>query len=102
VVALTPRITIRADRARTSRAAGQPRVTPNADRPIPRPAATLPGGEFGEIWVAQARRTCAATGATRRPPHRRSRRAAAADGRGWFRTGDAGYLRDGYLFIHDA
>ncbi len=23
------------------------------------------------------------------------------DGRGWFRTGDAGYLRDGYLFIHD-
>ncbi|MFV0525619.1 MAG: long-chain-fatty-acid--CoA ligase [Acidimicrobiales bacterium] len=23
------------------------------------------------------------------------------DGRGWFRTGDAGYLRDGHLFIHD-
>ncbi|MEM9654183.1 MAG: long-chain-fatty-acid--CoA ligase [Actinomycetota bacterium] len=23
------------------------------------------------------------------------------DGRGWFRTGDAGYLRDGYLYIHD-
>ncbi|MEJ2175043.1 MAG: long-chain-fatty-acid--CoA ligase [bacterium] len=24
-----------------------------------------------------------------------------ASGWGWFRTGDAGYLRDGYLFIHD-
>jgi long-chain acyl-CoA synthetase len=24
-----------------------------------------------------------------------------ASGRGWFRTGDAGYLRDGYLYIHD-
>jgi long-chain acyl-CoA synthetase len=24
-----------------------------------------------------------------------------ADGIGWFRSGDAGYLKDGYLFIHD-
>jgi len=23
------------------------------------------------------------------------------DGMGWFRSGDAGYLRDGYLFLHD-
>ena len=23
------------------------------------------------------------------------------DGKGWLRTGDAGYLRDGYLYIHD-
>ena len=23
------------------------------------------------------------------------------DGRGWFRTGDAGYISDGFLFIHD-
>src|SRR5262245_62487916 len=24
-----------------------------------------------------------------------------ADGRGWLRTGDAGYVRDGYVFVHD-
>jgi acyl-CoA synthetase (AMP-forming)/AMP-acid ligase II len=24
-----------------------------------------------------------------------------ADGLGWFRSGDAGYLRDGYLYLHD-
>jgi acyl-CoA synthetase (AMP-forming)/AMP-acid ligase II len=23
------------------------------------------------------------------------------DGMGWFRSGDAGYLKDGYLFLHD-
>jgi len=27
--------------------------------------------------------------------------ARGADGLGWFRSGDAGYLRDGYLFLHD-
>jgi fatty-acyl-CoA synthase len=25
----------------------------------------------------------------------------ASDGMGWFRSGDAGYLRDGYLYLHD-
>ncbi|HAT26968.1 MAG TPA: hypothetical protein DCS89_08145, partial [Gammaproteobacteria bacterium] len=27
--------------------------------------------------------------------------AAAIDNEGWFRSGDAGYMKDGYLFIHD-
>jgi long-chain acyl-CoA synthetase len=60
----------------------------------------LPDGEVGEIWVRSAQNM---KGYWRNPeataecfPEGR-----AADGRGWFRTGDAGYLRDGYLFIHD-
>jgi long-chain acyl-CoA synthetase len=60
----------------------------------------LPDGEVGEIWVRGCQnmkgywRNPAAT-AQAFPEGR------GADGRGWLRTGDAGYLRDGYLFIHD-
>jgi long-chain acyl-CoA synthetase len=60
----------------------------------------LADGEVGEIWVRSAQNM---KGYWRNPdataecyPEGRG-----ADGRGWFRTGDAGYLRDGYLFIHD-
>ncbi len=55
--------------------------------------ADLPDGEVGEIWVKSAQNM---KGYWRNP-------AATADAfvEGWFRTGDAGYLRDGYLFIHD-
>jgi long-chain acyl-CoA synthetase len=60
----------------------------------------LPDGEVGEIWVWSAQNM---KGYWRDPeataesyPEGRS-----DDGIGWFRTGDAGYLRDGYVFIHD-
>ncbi len=60
----------------------------------------LGDGEVGEIWVRSAQNM---KGYWRNPeataqcfPEGRG-----ADGRGWFRTGDAGYLRDGYLYIHD-
>jgi long-chain acyl-CoA synthetase len=60
----------------------------------------LPDGEVGEIWVKSAQNM---KGYWRNPeataecfPEGRG-----ADGRGWFRTGDAGYLRGGYVFIHD-
>jgi len=60
----------------------------------------LPDGEVGEIWTKSSQNM---RGYWRNPeataqcfPEGRGE-----DGRGWFRTGDAGYLRDGYLYIHD-
>jgi acyl-CoA synthetase (AMP-forming)/AMP-acid ligase II len=60
----------------------------------------LPDGEVGEIWAKSVQNM---KGYWKNPeataeayPEGRD-----ADGRGWFRTGDAGYLRDGYLYIHD-
>ena len=57
-------------------------------------------GEVGEIWVRSAQNMKAYwhnDAATREAfPEGRG-----GDGRGWFRTGDAGYLEDGYVFIHD-
>ncbi len=57
-------------------------------------------GEVGEIWSRSPQNM---KGYWRNPeataevyPEGRD-----ASGLGWFRTGDAGYLRDGYLFIHD-
>lgn len=60
----------------------------------------LPDGEVGEVWCRSSQNmlgywsneqaTAEAFPEGRDP-----------EGRGWFRTGDAGYLRDGYLFIHD-
>ncbi len=56
-------------------------------------------GEVGEVWIRTAQNMksywadAQATGQAfvdRRP-----------DGLGWFRSGDAGYLREGYLYLHD-
>jgi long-chain acyl-CoA synthetase len=57
-------------------------------------------GEVGEIWIKSAQnmrgywKNDAAT-AEAYPEGR------DADGRGWFRTGDAGYLQDDFVFMHD-
>ncbi len=59
-----------------------------------------PDGEVGEIWcrtVQNMKGYWADEEATAQAfPEGRDE-----DGRGWFRTGDAGYLKDGFLFIHD-
>ncbi len=56
-------------------------------------------GEVGEVWIRSAQNMKSywanpkATGEAfvgRRP-----------DGLGWFRSGDAGFLREGYLYLHD-
>jgi acyl-CoA synthetase (AMP-forming)/AMP-acid ligase II len=60
----------------------------------------LPDGEVGEVWCWSQQnmrgywRNDEATRAVY--PEGRD-----ASGLGWFRTGDAGYLREGYLYIHD-
>ena len=57
-------------------------------------------GEVGEIWTRSHQNLkayFADEGATAEAyPEGRD-----ADGLGWFKTGDAGYLKDGYLYIHD-
>ncbi|MDP9900919.1 long-chain-fatty-acid--CoA ligase [Variovorax ginsengisoli] len=59
----------------------------------------LPDGEVGEIWIESDRNL---------KEYWRNPQATAAaypEGRntngGWFRSGDGGYLKDGYLFIND-
>lgn len=50
-------------------------------------------GQVGEVWVKSAQ---VMKGYWKNPGATRD---AIVDG--WFRTGDAGYLREGYLYIHD-
>ena len=57
-------------------------------------------GEVGEVWIRSHQNMKAYFG------NPEATEAAFPEGRdaqglGWLRTGDAGYLRDGYLYIHD-
>ncbi len=86
-------------RANLLRSAGKP--VPGVELRIVDDAGNdLPAGEVGEIWV----RTAQNLKAYWRNP--KATDDAFPDGRdreglGWFRTGDAGYIEDEYLFIHD-
>ena len=60
----------------------------------------LPDGEVGEIWCRTIQ-NMKGYWANEEETAEAFPEGRDADGRGWFRTGDAGYLRDGYLFIHD-
>lgn len=59
----------------------------------------LPEGEIGEVWIYAPQNML---GYWR---NEKATREAYPEGKengiGWFRSGDAGYLRDGYLFIQD-
>jgi acyl-CoA synthetase (AMP-forming)/AMP-acid ligase II len=54
----------------------------------------VPEGAVGEIWV---RSGAVMLGYWNNP----AATSEAVDGDGWFRTGDAAYLQDGFLFLHD-
>jgi len=87
-------------RARLLRSAGTPWGDVEIRIVDPSTSRDLREGEVGEIWSRSAQNM---KGYWRNPeataqayPEGRD-----ANGLGWFRTGDAGYLQDGYLFIHD-
>jgi long-chain acyl-CoA synthetase len=81
-------------RAHLLRSCGRP-VPPNRIRVVnPESGDDVAEGEVGEIWVQ---------GRQNMKGYWRNAEATAAtiDGEGWLRTGDAGYFREGYLYIHD-
>lgn len=81
------------DRAHLLRAAGRPWGDVQLRIVDPESGSDLPDGEVGEVWVRSAQ---VMKGYWKNP---QATRDVIVDG--WFRTGDAGYLRDGYLYIHD-
>jgi long-chain acyl-CoA synthetase len=54
----------------------------------------VPDGEVGELWIRSIQ---VMKGYWNNP----QATAESIDEDGWFRSGDAGYYRDGYLFLHD-
>jgi long-chain acyl-CoA synthetase len=54
----------------------------------------VPDGEVGELWVKSVQ---VMKGYWNKPEE--TAKAITADG--WFRTGDAGYWKDGFLYLHD-
>ncbi|MEZ5649456.1 MAG: long-chain-fatty-acid--CoA ligase [Burkholderiaceae bacterium] len=58
----------------------------------------LPDGQVGEVWIRTEQNMI---GYWNRPEATAEALVPTPDGPPWFRSGDAGYLQDGYLFIHD-
>jgi long-chain acyl-CoA synthetase len=81
-------------RAHLLRSCGRP-VPPNEVRIVdPATGQDRPDGVVGEIWVRGRQNM---KGYWRNPEATRA--TLTADG--WLKTGDAGFLRDGYVYIHD-
>lgn len=87
------------DRAHLLRSAGKPIGGARIRIVDPETLKDVPDGKVGEIWIESERnlkeywRDPKAT--VDAYPEGRNERG------GWFRSGDAGYLKQGYLFIHD-
>ena len=87
-------------KAHLLRSAGQPWADIELRIVDPETLEDLGEGEVGEIWLNSV---VTLKGYWKDPvataevyPEGRDE-----EGRGWFRTGDAGYLAEGFLFIHD-
>ena len=62
--------------------------------------ADLPEGEVGEIWI-RSQQNMKGYWANLEATAAAFPEGVDANGLGWFRSGDAGYLSDGYVYIHD-
>jgi len=60
----------------------------------------LPDGQVGEIWTRSAQ-NMKSYWANEQATAEAFPEGRDENGLGWFRTGDAGYVEDGYIFIHD-
>ena len=87
-------------RAHLLRSAGRPWGDVELRIADPVSGVALDDGAVGEIWVKSIQNM---KGYFANPDATSAAfpEGKDADGRGWFRTGDAGYMRDGYLYIHD-
>jgi long-chain acyl-CoA synthetase len=81
------------DRAHLLRAAGRPWGDVELRIVDAESGHDLPDGQVGEVWVKSKQ---VMKGYWKNPSASRD---VIVDG--WFRTGDAGYVRAGYLYIHD-
>jgi long-chain acyl-CoA synthetase len=81
------------ERAHLLRAAGKPWGDVELRIVDPETGADVADGSVGEVWIKSRQ---VMKGYWKNPDA-----TAAAIVDGWFRSGDAGYLVDGYLFIHD-
>ncbi len=86
-------------RANLLRSAGKP-IPGTEIRIVDGDGADLPDGEVGEIWIKSSQNL--------KSYYADDEATAAAfpegrdeNGLGWFTSGDAGYMQNGYLFIHD-
>lgn len=81
------------------RSAGRPMLNVELRIVDPASGADATPGEVGEVWIRTPQNMKGYWANAAATANAFVERDAA--GRGWFRSGDAGYLRDGYLFLHD-
>ncbi len=87
-------------RAHLLRSAGRPFAGVELRIVDPQTERDCTEGEVGEVWT-RSQQNLKAYFADPKAAEAAYPEGRDADGIGWLRTGDAGYLRDGYLFIHD-